>query len=88
MPTYEYVCKECGHEFEKLQSMNDEPIRLCPQCGHISVHRKISGGTGLIFKGSGFYITDYGKKNHSPASPVKSAKPDQKPLEPSPKKSD
>ena len=59
MPTYDYICKECGHEFEEFHSIADDPIRLCPKCGHMSVERQISGGSGLIFKGSGFYITDY-----------------------------
>ena len=58
MPTYEYVCPE-GHEFELFQRMNARRAR-CPTCGRLS-NRRISGGAGLIFKGSGFYITDYGK---------------------------
>lgn len=58
MPTYEYHCTDCGFEFEEFQSIASEPLSICPKCdGH--VQRKISGGTGLIFKGSGFYITDY-----------------------------
>ncbi len=65
MPTYDYVCDECSYEFEEFHSISAEPIKICPQCGHLSVKRKISGGTGLIFKGSGFYITDYAKKNSS-----------------------
>jgi putative FmdB family regulatory protein len=59
MPTYEYVCAE-GHAFEKIQKMSDRPLRKCPTCG-ARAERKVSGGSGLIFKGSGFYITDYGK---------------------------
>jgi putative FmdB family regulatory protein len=59
MPTYEYVCTE-GHAFEKIQKMSDRPLRKCPACG-ARAERKVSGGSGLIFKGSGFYITDYGK---------------------------
>jgi putative FmdB family regulatory protein len=59
MPTYEYVCTE-GHAFEKIQKMSDRPLRKCPTCG-ARAERKVSGGSGLIFKGSGFYITDYGK---------------------------
>ena len=59
MPTYEYRCPE-GHEFERFQKMTDSARIRCPRCGRIAV-RKISGGAGLIFKGSGFYITDYGK---------------------------
>ena len=58
MPTYEYQCKDCRFEFEEFQSIAAEPLQICPKCGGL-VERKISGGTGLIFKGSGFYITDY-----------------------------
>ena len=61
MPTYDYVCKICGHEFEAFHGMNVNPIKECPKCGS-EVERKISGGTGLVFKGSGFYITDYKNK--------------------------
>ena len=58
MPTYEYVCRDCGHAFEKFQSITADPIEVCPVCsGH--VERLIGTGGGLIFKGSGFYITDY-----------------------------
>lgn len=59
MPTYEYVCKSCGHRFEEFQSITAEPIKVCPKCAAVSVQRLISAGNGLIFKGSGFYITDY-----------------------------
>ena len=59
MPTYEYKCKKCGHRFEKFQSIMAGPIRKCPECGKNAVERLISAGGGLIFKGSGFYITDY-----------------------------
>lgn len=57
MPTYEYECEECEHIFEKFQSMTDDPIEICPECDG-KVRRLISGGAGLVFKGSGFYITD------------------------------
>ena len=67
MPTYEYYCTSCGFEFEEFQSIASEPINICPKCEG-QVKRKISGGTGLIFKGSGFYITDYKNKKSSPAS--------------------
>jgi|SRR5215831_1481720 len=83
MPTYEYVCEKCGHQFEKVQSIAAEPLTVCPEelCsqkrwGKGRVRRAISGGAGLIFKGSGFYITDYrsekykeaAKKDAAPAS--------------------
>lgn len=58
MPTYEYKCNECGHIFEKLQSITDESLKECPLCKG-KTRRLIGGGAGLIFKGSGFYITDY-----------------------------
>lgn len=64
MPTYEYKCSSCGYIFEEFQSINDEPIKICPKCGG-SASRKISAGIGLIFKGSGFYITDYKRKDSS-----------------------
>jgi putative FmdB family regulatory protein len=64
MPTYEYACPE-GHRFEKFQKMTDKPRAKCPVCGKTAV-RKISGGAGLVFKGSGFYITDYGKDGKGP----------------------
>ena len=59
MPTYEYKCEACGHAFEKFQSIKAAPIRKCPNCGKLKVKKLISKGAGLIFKGSGFYITDY-----------------------------
>ena len=65
MPTYEYVCQKCGHEFEQFQSMNDAPLKKCPKCKKTGLKRLIGGGAGLIFKGTGFYITDY--KNKKPA---------------------
>ena len=89
MPTYEYTCAKCGHEFEKVQSMSDAALTVCPKelCGlkkwgKGKVKRAISAGAGLIFKGSGFYITDYrsenykagAKKDAAPASGGDSAK--------------
>jgi len=65
MPTYEYICDACGHEFEKFQSMTAEPVKVCPKCGKRKVRKLISAGAGLIFKGSGFYITDYRDGNYS-----------------------
>lgn len=63
MPTYEYACTKCGHELEAFQPMKDAPLKKCPACGRQTLRRKIGGGAGLIFKGSGFYITDYKKKS-------------------------
>jgi putative FmdB family regulatory protein len=59
MPTYEYECDACGNKFEKFQSITAAPIKKCPVCGKNKVRRLIGTGAGLIFKGSGFYITDY-----------------------------
>jgi putative FmdB family regulatory protein len=67
MPTYEYECPE-GHTFEKFQKMTDKPRAKCPVCGRPAT-RKISGGAGLVFRGSGFYITDYGKDGKGPRKP-------------------
>lgn len=61
MPTYEYCCSNCSKEFELFQSISSDPFANCPQCG-TSVRRSLSGGTGIIFKGSGFYSTDYKEK--------------------------
>ena len=59
MPTYDYVCDACRHRFEKFHSMKDAPIRKCPKCGKLKVRRLLGTGGGIIFKGSGFYQTDY-----------------------------
>lgn len=72
MPTYEYECRACAHRFEAFQSMSEAPISLCPQCG-ASVRRMIGGGTGIIFKGSGFYVTDSKPKSSTKASPASSS---------------
>jgi putative FmdB family regulatory protein len=61
MPTYEYECKKCSYRFEVFQSMSEEPIKKCPECGK-EVRRLVSGGVGVIFKGSGFYVTDKQEK--------------------------
>jgi putative FmdB family regulatory protein len=80
MPTYEYKCDACGEKFEKFQSITSKPIRKCPKCGKLKVKRLISSGAGLIFKGGGFYITDYrsdayknSAKNDTGAAPAKPA---------------
>jgi putative FmdB family regulatory protein len=75
MPTYEYVCEKCEHHFDTSQSIKDEPLTVCPQpkCGQKKwgkgkVRRVIGAGAGLIFKGSGFYITDYRSENYKEAA--------------------
>ena len=75
MPTYEYKCLECNHIFEVFQTMSSEPVKECPKCNG-SVKRLIGSGSGPIFKGSGFYQTDY--KNNSSNSPSKKKKEDTK----------
>src|SRR5271170_5980039 len=64
MPTYEYECQKCGHHFELVQSIKDGPKRTCPKCRG-RVKRLLGTGAGLIFKGSGFYITDYRKPSYT-----------------------
>ncbi len=65
MPTYEYECTKCAHTFEKFQSMKDKPVQRCPECRH-KVRKLLGTGAGIIFKGSGFYETDYKKKSGTP----------------------
>jgi len=77
MPTYEYICNDCGHKFEEFQGMNEPPLQTCPRCTG-KVKRLIGHGGGLLFRGSGFYVTDYkglGKNNgEKEKSPVKKSK--------------
>lgn len=106
MPTYEYLCQKCGHEFETSQSISAKPLQVCPEdlClrkkwGRGRVKRKISAGVGLLFKGSGFYITDYRSEGYKKAAKKESApvpaagnnaktaaKPESKPKQPAPAK--
>jgi putative FmdB family regulatory protein len=79
MPTYDYKCEACGHRFEKFQSITAKPIRKCPECGKNKVRRLLGTGAGLIFKGSGFYITDY--RSESYKSAAKAAEGSSKPAE-------
>lgn len=64
MPTYEYVCKNCEHKFEQFQSITAKPSRKCPECGKMKLQRLIGAGAGIIFKGSGFYQTDYRSESY------------------------
>lgn len=68
MPTYEYKCEACRHKFEKFQSITAAPIRKCPKCGKSQVKRLIGTGSGLIFKGGGFYTTDYRSESYKNAA--------------------
>ena len=64
MPTYEYICRACGHEFEEFQSIKADPIAVCPKCRKRKVERKIGTGGAVIFKGGGFYETDYRSESY------------------------
>ena len=68
MPTYEYLCQACGHEFELFQSMSASVKRKCPDCGKLKLKRLIGIGSGVIFKGSGFYQTDYRSDSYKKAA--------------------
>ena len=59
MPTYDYRCNGCGHEFEVFQSISADELRKCPECGKLKLRRLMGGGAAIVFKGSGFYQTDY-----------------------------
>ena len=83
MPTYEYICEKCGHEFETIQSITAKPLKECledlcakKKWGHGRVTKKISAGAGLLFKGSGFYITDYRSEGYKSAAKSESGASD------------
>ncbi len=67
MPTYQYQCLGCSYEFEEFQQITEDPLTVCPKCKG-KIERIITGGAGLLFKGTGFYITDYKNKNSSPSN--------------------
>ena len=68
MPTYDYKCDACDHQWEELQSIKAAPTKKCPKCGKSKARRQIGGGAGLIFKGSGFYLTDYRSDSYKKAA--------------------
>lgn len=85
MPTYEYECGNCGHQFEEFQYMSEKSLRKCPQCAKMKLQRLIGSGAGIIFKGSGFYETDYKRKEQpKPAAESAPAKPESSPSSPKP----
>ncbi len=92
MPTYDYKCGECGHQWEEFQSITAKPKRKCPECGKLKAKRMIGPGAGIIFKGSGFYKTDYrsdsyksGAKKEKDASKKGEKKKKEKPAKTKPK---
>ncbi len=76
MPTYDYECDACGHEFELFQSISDPVKRKCPECGKLKLRRLFGTGAAVVFKGSGFYQTDYRSESYK-----KAAEKDKKPAE-------
>ena len=87
MPTYEYICIDCSHEFEEFQKMTDPVLKECPKCAG-TLQRKIGGGAGLLFKGNGFYITDYKKADVNKGSTAKAAETKKTDDNKKPKKTD
>lgn len=79
MPTYEYICSGCSHKFERFESIIAAPNKLCPNCKKRKAVRQISGGGGFLFKGTGFYVTDYKKGSESKPSKPTDATAETKP---------
>lgn len=73
MPTYDYVCENCGHKFELFQAMKDDPIKKCPECKKPKLRRLFGTGAALMFKGSGFYTTDYRSDSYKKAAAADSS---------------
>ena len=92
MPTYDYRCNACGHEFEEFQMMSEAELKKCPECKKNKLERLIGMGAGFLFKGSGYYLTDYRSDSYKDAKKAdKSASQEKKPekkSEKKPKKSD
>ena len=82
MPTYDYRCGACGHQFEHFQSISDPRLKKCPECKKPKLERLIGAGGGLLFKGSGFYITDYRSSSYQDAAKKDAAPADAKPAAP------
>ena len=73
MPTYGYRCNACGHAFEEFQMMSDPVLRKCPECGKLKLERLIGTGAGFVFKGSGYYVTDYRSEGYEKAKKADAA---------------
>jgi putative FmdB family regulatory protein len=78
MPTYDYECEACEHAFEAFQGINDDRLKKCPSCGKPKLRRLIGAGAGLVFKGSGFYITDYRSDSYKKAASKETSKSESK----------
>ena len=76
MPTYDYICENCGLEFEEFQSITAKPLRKCPECGKCRLKRLIGSGSAVIFKGAGFYETDYRSENYKSGEKNAKEKPE------------
>lgn len=87
MPTYDYICRDCSHEFEEFQKMTDPVLQDCPQCNG-PLQRKIGVGAGILFKGSGFYVTDYKNSTGSKDESTKTTKTEKTENKMKPKKID
>lgn len=81
MPTYDYRCEACGHELELFQNISEAPKRKCPACKKARLKRLIGGGAGFLFKGSGFYLTDYRSDSYKQAASADSKAGESKPDE-------
>ena len=79
MPTYSYLCESCGNKFEKFQTITARPLRMCPNCGKKRLKRLIGTGAGIIFKGSGFYQTDYRSESYKKAEKSEKSSAEKKP---------
>ena len=81
MPTYAYRCQRCGYQFERFQSIKAGALRRCPKCGRLGLRRLFGTGAGIIFKGSGFYATDYRSESYKKAEQSEKGAPDTKTAE-------
>ncbi|WFB37114.1 zinc ribbon domain-containing protein [Kiritimatiellota bacterium B12222] len=75
MPTYDYECQECHHQLEAFHAMSADPLKDCPECGKPALKRQIGTGAGLLFKGSGFYQTDYRSDSYKKSAAADASKP-------------